>query len=44
MPSCLLAASIHPWWIWAYYISPFSYSLRGIAINELTSHRWDHQW
>lgn len=34
------AAAIPPWWIWAYYISPIAYALRGIAVNELTSYRW----
>ena len=27
--------------IWAYWISPFAYLLRGIVINEMTSAHWD---
>eukprot|EP00878_Enallax_costatus_P047499 GHUV01058290.1.p1 GENE.GHUV01058290.1~~GHUV01058290.1.p1 ORF type:complete len:113 (-),score=19.55 GHUV01058290.1:18-356(-) len=34
------AASIPGWWIWAYYISPFSWALRTIAINEMQQERW----
>ncbi len=34
------ADAIPPWYIWAYYISPFAYCLRGIVINEMTQDRW----
>lgn len=27
-------------WIWAYWLSPFAYSLRAVAINEMTSPAW----
>ncbi len=27
-------------WIWAYWISPFAWSLRAVAINEMTSPPW----
>lgn len=37
------AASIPGWWIWAYWLSPFAYALRAIAVNELTSARWAGQ-
>lgn len=39
--ACCPAASIPGWWIWAYYISPYSWALRAIAINEMTSKRWE---
>ncbi|KAK7289806.1 hypothetical protein RIF29_03766 [Crotalaria pallida] len=31
---------IKPWWIWAYYLSPLNYGLRGILINEFTATKW----
>lgn len=34
------AASIPDWYIWAYYISPFSWGLRAIVINEMTAPVW----
>eukprot|EP00899_Mesostigma_viride_P014234 jgi/Mesvir1/22811/Mv14223-RA.1 len=37
----LLRGSFHPWWIWAYWISPISYTIRGLAVNEMSSPRWD---
>lgn len=37
----IVRTSIPPWWIWAYYISPFAYALRAIVINEMTSSKWD---
>lgn len=37
------AASIPDWWIWAYYISPFAYGLRGLVLNEMTSPAWEQQ-
>ena len=27
-------------WIWAYWMSPFAWSLRAVAINEMTSPPW----
>lgn len=30
----IVRQSIHPWWIWAYWLSPFSWALRSIAVNE----------
>lgn len=27
-------------WIWAYWLSPFAYSLLAVAINEMTSPAW----
>ncbi|KAK9829450.1 hypothetical protein WJX72_005937 [[Myrmecia] bisecta] len=32
--------SIPPWFIWAYWISPFAYALRALVINEMTSPDW----
>ena len=31
---------IDPWWIWIYYISPFSWSVRGFACIEFHSSRY----
>ena len=36
----IVRTSIPPWMIWAYYISPFSYGLRSLVINEMTSPQW----
>ncbi|WIA20601.1 hypothetical protein OEZ85_004985 [Tetradesmus obliquus] len=36
----IIRTSIPGWWIWAYYISPFSWALRAIAINEMSAERW----
>lgn len=36
----IVRTSIPGWWIWAYWISPFAYGLRGVVINELTSPGW----
>lgn len=33
--------SIPPWWIWAYYLSPLSWGLQAIVVNEMTQERWD---
>lgn len=33
--------SIPPWWIWAYYLSPLSWGLQAIMINEMTQERWE---
>lgn len=35
--------TIPPWWIWAYWITPFSYSLRAMVINEFTSPAWSEE-
>jgi len=32
--------SIHPWWIWGYWISPLSYAQNAIAVNEFLAPRW----
>ena len=32
--------AIPPWTVWMYWLSPFSWSLRAMAINEMTSPRW----
>ncbi|DBB03271.1 TPA: hypothetical protein ACH3X3_010666 [Trebouxia sp. C0006] len=37
----IVRTSIPGWWIWAYWISPFAYGLRGVVINEMTSPGWD---
>lgn len=31
---------LQPWLRWAYWISPFSYSLNAIALNEFLDNRW----
>lgn len=36
----ILRPSIPDWWIWSYYISPFAYTIRSLAINEMTTSRW----
>lgn len=36
----IVRPSIPGWWIWAYYLSPFSWALRAIAINEMSAERW----
>lgn len=35
-----LSESIHPWWIWGYWISPLSYAQNAIAVNEFLAPRW----
>eukprot|EP00892_Ulva_mutabilis_P001385 jgi/Ulvmu1/11247/UM073_0019.1 len=37
----IVRTAIEPWVIWFYYLSPFAYSIRALAINEMTSPRWD---
>jgi ABC-type multidrug transport system ATPase subunit/ABC-type multidrug transport system permease subunit len=36
----LARQSIHPWWIWGYWISPLSYAQNAIAVNEFLAPRW----
>lgn len=36
----ILRPSIPDWWIWSYYISPFAYTIRSLAINEMSTVRW----
>lgn len=36
----IIRTAIPPWWIWAYWISPFAYGLRAIVVNEMTSAGW----
>lgn len=36
----IVRTAIEPWVIWFYYLSPFAYSIRALAINEMTSPRW----
>ncbi|GMH32356.1 hypothetical protein BSKO_00190 [Bryopsis sp. KO-2023] len=36
----IVRKSIPGYWIWAYWISPFAYGVRALAINEFTSPRW----
>ena len=35
-----MADNIHPWWLWAYWVSPLSYAQNAIAVNEFLSPRW----
>ena len=34
------AAEIRGWWIWLYWISPLSCSVRSLALNEFTTVQW----
>ena len=36
----IVHAAIPPWMIWLYWLSPFSWSVRALAINEMTSPKW----
>lgn len=38
----IIRTAIPPWWIWAYWISPFAYGLRAIVVNEMTSAGWSY--
>ena len=40
LPQRAPLASIPGWWIWAYWLSPFSWALRGIVVSEMTADRW----
>lgn len=31
---------IHPWWIWAYWLSPLTYGQRAVSVNEFSATRW----
>ncbi|KAG0455230.1 hypothetical protein HPP92_024522 [Vanilla planifolia] len=31
---------IQPWWIWTYWLSPMTYGLNAVAINEFLDIRW----
>ncbi|XP_078174137.1 ABC transporter G family member 45-like isoform X2 [Carex rostrata] len=35
---------LQPWLRWAYWISPFSYSLNAIALNEFLDNRWSTEF
>ncbi|MEW5312137.1 MAG: hypothetical protein WDW38_003787 [Sanguina aurantia] len=37
----IVRSAIPAYIIWLYWLSPFSYALRALCINELTSPRWD---
>jgi hypothetical protein len=39
----IVRTALPPWTICFYWISPFAYSIRALAINEFTSPRWQHQ-
>lgn len=36
----VLAANIPDWWIWAYWLSPITYTQLALSINELSHPRW----
>jgi len=36
----LLAELIRGWWIWAYWISPLSFTVRSLALNEFSTKQW----
>ncbi|KAK9150152.1 hypothetical protein Syun_008461 [Stephania yunnanensis] len=33
-------AMVKPWWIWAYWVSPFTYAQLALSVNEFSSNRW----
>ncbi|CAL8998997.1 unnamed protein product [Prunus brigantina] len=33
-------ASIKPWWVWGFWVSPLSYGQRAISVNEFSATRW----
>ena len=35
-----IAELIRGWWIWAYWISPLSFTVRSLALNEFTTKQW----
>ncbi len=43
MCDCTAAAAIPDWWIWMYWISPLSYAVRGILVNEMNTDDWSKQ-
>jgi len=34
------AVQIRGWWIWAYWISPVSFAVSSLALNEFTTEQW----
>ena len=40
LKSLLFAVQIRGWWIWAYWISPVSFAVRSLALNEFTTEQW----
>jgi uncharacterized membrane protein YbhN (UPF0104 family) len=34
-------ANIPPWWIWGYWLSPFTYALNALSVNEFLAPRWN---
>lgn len=40
----IVRGSIPVYWIWAYYVSPFSFAIRALAINEMTSPQWSERY
>ncbi|KAL0035494.1 hypothetical protein WJX77_008879 [Trebouxia sp. C0004] len=36
----LARIQIKGWWIWAYWISPVSFAVRSLALNEFTTEQW----
>ncbi|RWR92141.1 ABC transporter-like protein [Cinnamomum micranthum f. kanehirae] len=32
--------TIHPWWVWASWLSPLQYGQRAISVNEFSATRW----
>ncbi|KAK9168674.1 hypothetical protein Syun_000814 [Stephania yunnanensis] len=31
---------VEPWWIWAYWVSPFTYAQLALSVNEFSSNGW----
>lgn len=36
----IVRTSVPDWWIWAYWISPYSWGMRSLVINEFTAPPW----
>lgn len=34
------AADMPRWWLWAYWLDPFSYAIQGLIANEFSAPRW----
>ena len=34
------AELIRGWWIWAYWVSPLAFTVRSLALNEVTTKQW----
>ncbi len=37
----LSKSNVPPWWVWAFWISPITYTQQALSINEMLDPRWD---